>query len=317
MKSRSLIELEALPFIEGFERPVLCAGTLPALRAVGEKSPPEIDPADFHRVTITRTVATVPAYDSAVPVVVCKPMGSAAKKRAALLHIHGGGFILGDAQSEADWSAWLAANLDCVVVAPDYRLAPEHAHPVPVTDCYVALQWLTEHADTLGIDLDRVAVFGGSAGGGLAAAVALLARDRSGPRICFQCLLYPMLDDRTGSTVDVGAFVGEYIWTREDNVFGWTSLLGREPGRGDVSPYAAPARAGDLTGLPSTYIWVGALDLFVEESVLYARRLLAAGVPTELHVYPGVTHGNVLVGTAPSTVVCRQGVLRCLAGALG
>jgi acetyl esterase/lipase len=223
---------------------------------------------------------------------------------------------MGDAEGESPWFEWLATELNCVVVAPDYRLAPETPHPGPVTDCYAGLKWLYDQSESLGVDRKRIGVYGGSAGGGLAAAVALLARDRNEVPLCFQCLLYPMLDDRTTVRADPNPFAGEYAWTPKDNYFGWASLLGHEPGRLDVSPYASPARASDLAGLPPTFIWVGALDLFVDESIEYARRLVRAGVPTELRVYPGVTHGNAAVPDAPSTKLSRLDTIRVLKKAL-
>ncbi|HTN91879.1 MAG TPA: alpha/beta hydrolase fold domain-containing protein, partial [Sorangium sp.] len=150
---------------------------------------------------------------------------------------------------------------------------------------------LHEGAAELGVDTGRLAIGGASAGGGLAACLGLLARDRDEVPLAFQLLLYPMLDDRTVTATDPHAHVGEFIWTRDGNRFGWTALLGREPGGDGVSPYAAAARAEDLAGLPPTYVGVGALDLFLEEDMEYARRLSRAGVPTELHVYPGAFHG--------------------------
>ena len=174
-------------------------------------------------------------------------------------------------------------------LAVDYRLAPEHPHPVPVEDCYAGLVWLAGHAADLGVDPARIAVMGDSAGGGLAAGVALLARDRGGPALAHQILIYPMLDDRT--TTPDPALEPFLTWTYDDNVTGWGALLGGDAGSDDVPDYAAPARAGDLSGLPPTYVDVGALDIFRDEDVEYARRIAATGTPVELHVHPGVPHG--------------------------
>jgi triacylglycerol lipase len=185
----------------------------------------------------------------------------------------------------------LVAELGCVVCSVDYRLAPEHPYPAPVEDCYSALGWLHEQADALSIDRSRVVIKGESAGGGLAAALALLARDRGGPAIAFQHLTYPMIDDRTCVDPDPHPYVGEFVWTPERNHFGWTALLGRPPGGKDIPAYAAAARATDLSGLPPTFISVGALDLFLEENLEYGRRLTRAGVAVEMHVYPGAFHG--------------------------
>jgi acetyl esterase/lipase len=162
-------------------------------------------------------------------------------------------------------------------------------------DCYAALKWVYTHARDLGVDAARIAIGGESAGGGLTASLALLTRDRGEVPLVFQLLIYPMLDDRTGTLADPHPYTGEYIWTADSNRFGWKALLGQEPGGPDVSPYAAAARAQHLEGLPPAFIGVGTLDLFLEEDLEYARRLIRAGVPTELHVYPGAYHGFLLL----------------------
>lgn len=215
-----------------------------------------------------------------------KPSGS------AVLYLHGGGMIFSLAETAPMYDSVLrtyvvASGVPALMV--DYRVAPEHSHPTPVEDCYAALVWLAEHAPELGVDVTRLAVVGDSAGGGLAAGVSLLARDRGGPDLALQLLIYPMLDDRT-QTPDP-ELSGKYLtWTYADNVTGWEALLGPSTGGSDVSPYAAPARAADLSGLPPTYLDVGELDIFRDENIEYAQRLSAAGVPTELHVYPGCPH---------------------------
>lgn len=192
----------------------------------------------------------------------------------------------------------IVSTIGCVAVSVDYRLAPETPHPGPVEDCYAALTWLYTHAEELGVDTTRIALAGASAGGGLAAGLAVLTRDRGEVPLAFQLLIYPMLDDRTVTSTEPHPHTGEYIWTPEANRFGWTALLGQEPGGTGVSPYAAAARADHLEGLPPTFISVGALDLFLEEDMEYARRLMRAGVPTELHVYPGAFHGFNMVADA-------------------
>jgi len=209
----------------------------------------------------------------------------------------------------------MAAEAQCIVVAVDYRLAPETPHPGPVEDCYVALKWLHDKADELGIDRQRIVLAGESAGGGLAAALALLARDRSEVSVAHQHLTYPMLDDRT-SRANCNPHAGDFVWTPEANVFGWSSLLGEPAGSDGVSPYAAPARAADLVGLPSTFIAVGALDLFAEENLEFAKRLMRAGVPTELHLYPGAYHGFELASEATVTRNANQVSLAALRKAL-
>ena len=310
MKSRHLIEPEALEFIEGLRRPTLSRETLPHVRNYVKAT---FESVDVHSPGVTVRKARASGIRGApdVSLIVYEP-ATAAAKRGALLHIHGGGFVAGSPESEAEWSQWLVTQTGCVVVSPRYRLAPETTHPGPVMDCYAALEWLHNESISLGIDTTRIGVYGGSTGGGLAAAVALMARDLKRVKLCFQCLLYAMLDDRTAVATEGNPYAGEYVWTHDDNAFGWACLLGHQPGAQDVSPYASPARATDLAGLPPTFIWVGALDLFVEENVEYARRLLRAGVPTELHVYPGVTHGNILIADAPSARYCRSDVLRAL-----
>ncbi len=211
--------------------------------------------------------------------------------RPAYLHIHGGGYVMGAPEMTSDNSIGLVREIGCVVASVDYRLAPETQFPGAIEDCYAALVWLHAEASRLGIDPGRIAIGGESAGGGLAAALALLARDRKKVPLVFQLLIYPMLDDRTVSDSDNDPHVGEFIWTRQNNRFGWSALLGSAFGSQSVSPYAAAARAEDLGHLPPAYISVGSLDLFLQEDLSYARRLLRSGVPTEVHVYPGAFHG--------------------------
>ena len=187
----------------------------------------------------------------------------------------------------------LAVDLDCVIYSVDYRLAPETPFPGAVEDCYAVLRWLNENALKLEIDSSRIGVAGESAGGGLAASLALQVRDRGEFRLLFQHLISPMLDDRTAVSPKLNRWTGEFAWTQEDNAFGWSALLGSALGGADVSPYAAAARGEDLSGVPPTYLSVAALDLLMDEQLDYAHRLARAGVPLELHVYPGTYHGFV------------------------
>jgi triacylglycerol lipase len=184
-----------------------------------------------------------------------------------------------------------ASELRCAIYSVDHRLAPEEPHPAPLEDIYSVFAWLHANAGQLGLDPARIGIKGESGGGGFAAAAVLYARDRQGPKFAFQHLIYPMIDDRTAVRKDLHPYVGEFVWTQENNYFGWRSLLGEEPGSADVSPYAAAARAADVSGLPPTYISVGGLDLFLEENMTYADRLSRAGVPVELHMYPRAYHG--------------------------
>lgn len=209
--------------------------------------------------------------------------------RPGVLYIHGGGYILGTPETTDASCRVMVSEIDCVVVSVDYRLAPEHPYPKPLEDCYAALKWFSEHASELGVDPTNIAVVGGSAGGGLTAALTLLARDRGGPAVAFQAPLYPMIDDRN-TTPSSREFTDPRVWSRDKNLFAWEMYLGALYG-GDVSQYAAPARALDLSGLPPTYTCVGELDLFRDETIDYVAKLLQAGVPTEFHIYPGCFHG--------------------------
>lgn len=213
-----------------------------------------------------------------------------------LLDIHGGGFVVGNIAMEHAVAVRLVRELGIVVVAVEYRLAPEHPFPAGLDDCYAALQWMATEAGALGVDTDRIGVYGQSAGGGLAAALALLARDRGGPPLCFQFLGIPELDDRL-ETPSMQQFVDTPLWHRENAVLSWRFYLG--DGAGDeVSPYAAPARAEDLSGLPPAYVSTMEFDPLRDEGILYALRLLQAGVPVELHQYPGTFHGSAAIPTA-------------------
>jgi acetyl esterase/lipase len=207
--------------------------------------------------------------------------------------------------------AFLAAAIDGAVISVDYRLAPEHPHPIPVEDCYAGLAWTAGQAGRLGIDAARIVIGGESAGGGLAAATALLARDRGGPALRFQYLVYPMLDDRNDSSSALEFGADWPVWPREMNVVGWRALLGDRAGEADVSSYAAPARATDLAGLPPAYIDCGDLEVFRDECINYARRLAGAGSVVELHIWPGVFHG--WEGAAPEAAVTRQATAARLA----
>lgn len=206
-------------------------------------------------------------------------------------YIHGGGLVLGSVDGDEARAAELAEETGCIVTSVDYRLAPEHPFPAALDNCYQALRWIVENHRELGIDVDRVALYGPSAGGALSAASALVARDNDGPRIAYLMLASPMLDDRC---TEPSTFVntGFGAWSREANIQAWSAYLGDAHGTDQVSPYAAPARADTLTGLPPTYLDVGDLDLFRDEVVTYAGRLMRSHVPVELHVYPGGVHGG-------------------------
>jgi acetyl esterase/lipase len=225
-------------------------------------------------------------------------------RRPGILHTHGGGYVMGSAASDVGRLQDLAVALDCAIVTVEYRLAPETRFTGSVEDNYAGLRWLHQHAEELGVDRARVAVMGESAGGGHAALLAIAARDRGEVPLAFQCLVYPMLDDRTGSTRAVPDPIGTLLWTASSNVFGWRSFLGQEPGGSAVPAAGVPARVETLSGLPPAFIGVGSIDLFVQEDIDYARRLIEAGVPTELLVVPGAFHGFDLI--AADTSVAKR-----------
>lgn len=220
--------------------------------------------------------------------------------RPALLHIHGGGYVMGAAYMTDEPNRAMSEALGCVIVSVDYRLAPESPFPAALDDCYAALSWLHRNSAALNVDSSRIALIGESAGGGLAATLAQLARDKGEIPIAFQLLSMPMLDDRTGRD-DSHGMTGAFVWTAADNRYGWDSYL-RAYGAARP-PYAAAARMVDLSGLPPCFIAVGALDLFLREDLLYAARLAEAGVPVEVHVYPGAVHAFQLV---PGTRLSRE-----------
>ena len=292
VSTRHLVDPELLAPLDYFPQFEFSAEALPAIRQglsqAGQGGP---DPAQLYP-GVSRSEQHVPGHgtDPSVRVLVYEPTQRSAVT-TGLIWVHGGGFVLGQADDDETWCRRMVAETGTVVVSVDHRLAPETPAPGPLDDCYAALTWLHGAAADLRIDPVRIAVGGSSAGAGLAACLAILARDRGEVTVGFQLLIFPMLDDRTATTVDAHPHAGEFIWTPENNRFGWSALLGHEPGDDDTSPYAAAARVDSVERLPRTYISVGALDLFLEEDLAYATRLLCAGIPTELHVYPGAYHG--------------------------
>jgi acetyl esterase/lipase len=225
--------------------------------------------------------------------------------------MHGGGYVIGTFDMDDPLFDNLCPKLGLVGVSVEYRLAPETPYPGPLEDCYRGLQWTYDHAEELGIDRHRIGVGGVSAGGGLAAALALLARDRGEVPVAFQLLDCPMLDDR--QTTASSQQDGLPVWSRESNAFGWRSYLGDLYGDDDVPYTAAPARAEDLSGLPPAFVSVGSVDGFLDEDVDYAVRLNRAGVPTELHVYPGACHGYQIAQQCDITRQSRSDVENWLA----
>jgi acetyl esterase/lipase len=284
----AVVDPELVPALKTFPTVIFSKEMLPALRTAPSNPPlppPAPQPTEKH--------IPGPAGAPDLRLVIYDP-APGAKGRPAFLHIHGGGYVMGKAGEVGPSPSVLqvmAQSCGCLVVSVDYRLAPETRFPGSLEDNYTALRWLHKNADSLGVDPKRIAIGGESAGGGHSAMLAIAARDRKEIPILFQMLIYPMLDDRTGSTRPVPPPAGEFIWVAASNRFGWTSLLGVPAGSPSVPAGAVPARVENLAGLPLTFIGVGSIDLFADEDIEYARRLNNAGVPTELHVIPGAYHG--------------------------
>jgi acetyl esterase/lipase len=252
--------------------------------------------------TVTRRSVPGPAGDPDVELLILTPAGHTTPL-PAIYHTHGGGMVIGDNRTGVEVIQDWAAEVPSVIVSVEYRLAPENPDPAPVEDCYAGLVWTAAHADELGIDAERIVIAGASAGGGLAAGVALLARDRGGPALYGQMLLCPMIDDRN-DTPSAVQMAGRGVWDRTANDTGWTALLGAARGGPDVSPYAAPARATDLAGLPPAFVDVGSAETFRDEDVAYASRLWQAGGQAELHVWPGGFHGFDMM--APQAAISQE-----------
>jgi acetyl esterase/lipase len=291
---RDLIDPELRPLIEAFVLPPPSEEAVRAVR-LAPRQPVELS----DRVERTDHSADGP---EPVPVRVHRPLAPAVSggRRPGLLTIHGGGLVFGSYDMDDPLLDRWCNRFGLVGVSVQYRLAPDFPYPTPLEDCYAALRWMHAHADGLGIDPGRIGVYGISAGGGLAAALALLARDRGEVPLAFQLLDCPMLDDRQDSpSMQPGDL---YVWTREWNEFGWRSYLGQAYGTDRIDTYAVPGRVGDLSGLPPAFISVGAIDGFRDQDVEYAMRLNRSGVPCELHVYSGLPHGY---NVAPNTSAVR------------
>lgn len=290
--------VDALKTLEAQPQHPLNAGTLPTVRSAPPfpaLPPPAPQPVN----------KLIPGSKGApdVGLVIFDPAPSSTN-RPAILYMHGGGYVAMSASFFAPELQRMAVDCGCLVVSVDYRLAPETRFPGSLEDNYAALNWIYRNAASLGVDRSRIAIAGASAGGGHAAALAIAARDRNEIPIAFQLLIYPMLDDRTGSTRPVAPHIGAFVWTAEKNVFGWTSLLGVPAGSASVPVSAAPSRVENLVGLPPAFIGVGSIDLFVEEDIDYAKRLITTGVPTELYVVPGAYHAFDLL--APNSEVTAR-----------
>lgn len=317
MNTNKRIDPELLPMLEFFPELELSLETInetreqmaQMLETVRAQLPP------VEGVTSEDRQVPGPEGDPDIMVRIYKPEGLSGEL-PGLFWMHGGGYVMGSIEGEDLARRQAAKDIGCVIVSVDYRLAPEHPYPEPIEDCYAAFKWMFENAGDLGVDNSRIAVGGGSAGGGLAAGLTLLVRDRAEVEIVFQLLIYPMIDDSNiipagDNTLDT------LIWSRASNLFGWTSYLGGPPGGEGVSPYAAAYRATDLSGLPPAFMAVGDMDLFVNEDIEYANRLIKAGVPTELHVYPGAIHGfNAFATNTNVAQICNKASRRALKAAL-
>jgi acetyl esterase/lipase len=305
MANLSSIDPDVRPYVDvmraAYPWEVLLADGAPAFRSrLAEIGRGRSIPAPNPAVVSADQIISGPLGPDSLRVRVHRPADQAGDL-PCYMHIHGGGYVMGGIDGQDPFIAPHVEQLDCVVVSVDYRLAPEHPYPAALDDCYAALQWIAAHPTELRIDPARIAVGGASAGGGLTAALALLARDRGGPAIGFQYLVYPMLDDRN-TTPSSREFADDWPGLpRAASIACWNAYLAGRAGGLDIPAYAAPARAADLSDLPRAYVDCGGLEAFRDETVDYARRLMEAGVQVELHVHPGVFHGWDLV--APGAAV--------------
>lgn len=276
-----------------------------------EKMQQYMPPVDTSGVTITDRA--IPAEYGEIPIRIYTPE-TEVYRLPAMLFFHWGGFMLGNLETEHARCVMIARDAECVVISVDYRLAPEHPFPAALDDAYVALHWTVEHADMLGLDTERIAVGGTSAGGGLAASIALMSRDRNGPKIAFQFMGFPVTDDRM-TTETVQTFTETPNWTHDANINMWDYYLGEN--RENVSPYAAPMRADNLSDLPPAYIWTGEFDPLRDEGIQYAVRLMSAGVSVELHNFAGTFHGFDQIPSAAIAKRSQQEQVAVIRAALG
>ncbi|MCY3831373.1 MAG: alpha/beta hydrolase [Chloroflexi bacterium] len=289
----------------GDDPPTARAMLEPLLAAMAEALPP---------TDVTIEERTIPGPDGDIPIAIYQPTAPA--PRPGLFMMHGGGYIVGTAREDLNGIGY-AEHVGCTVVSVDYRMAPEYTYKASIVDCFAGLNWMFDNAAELGVDSSRIAIGGASAGGGLTAGLALYNRDNKGPDVVFQLLVYPMLDD-THETPSGYEVTHPNVWNRDVSLKAWKMYLGDEYSTDEVSPYAAAARATDLSGLPPAFVTVGTEDLFRDEDIDYAQRLMAAGVPTELQVVPGVFHGaEGFVPTAAVSQRMRLGYLDALKRAIG
>lgn len=315
MNTRHLVDPEILPLIDLFGRVELDSAPIADIRTgaaatYAQLPPPVIAPQEL----------IIPSIHGGPDIMVflyrpaeTRPGGG------AILHIHGGGMVLGSVRQMQAGPAALAAAASVPVASVEYRLAPEHPFPAPQQDCHSALAWLAGQAHALGFDADHIVVAGESAGGGLAAGLAIMARDLGGPALAGQLLTYPMLDHRTGGDACPyrNPTTGEFIWTRASNRFGWRALQGDYKADDERRGWFSPSLAEDLSNLPPAYIATGSLDLFFDENLDHARRLTAAGVPVELHSYAGAIHAFNAIPDAALTRRFNAGLFTAAAAMTG
>lgn len=296
--SRHRVDPELLPLIDAGPALSFSDSAIPGIRQMLESLVAGAAQPSMHP---KRVQAVSTRHPEGVGVLVFDPPDRT--NRAAVLQIHGGGMVLGSAAWSSQANADLASELDVLVVSVDYRLAPENPFPLPQYDCLTAYEWMINHSDELGVDADRIVIAGESAGGGLAAATALMIRDLALPPPCLQVLTYPMLDHRTGGNEKPGfAGTGDFVWTRDMNRYCWGALRGAYGLDDARSGWFSPALAASLADVAPAFMATGALDLFLEENIEYSRRLCSDGVGVELHVYPGAVHAFDQV---PSAAVSR------------
>ena len=257
---------------------------------------------DTSSISVEEFAITHPEDSTTLSLKSFRPLTGSTEK-PALLWIHGGGYVMGSAGDTDRTLAHIALETDCTVFSVDYRLAPEHAYPAALDDCFDCLLWLQEHANQLKIDPARIAIGGASAGAGLTAALALRARDEGTQQVLFQLLIYPMLDHRH-RTPSSRAIQDPNLWNEQTNRLAWALYLGALTDHDEIPAYASASLAADLTNLPPAFVCVGDLDIFLDEDIDYAQRLLQAGVPTELHVYPGAIHGFDML--APDAAISQR-----------